>query len=54
MAKKSIKDYLNVAQLKKHGSNHANDNPHKLKQTIGCTFAVSTRICRKFTPTKQM
>ena len=44
MSKKSIKDYLNVAQLEKHEPKHAEDNPRKLKQTIRCTFAVSTRI----------
>ena len=43
----STKDYLNVAQLKEHGPNHADDNPRKLKQTIRCTFAVSTRILQE-------
>ena len=44
MSKKSIKDYLNVAQLEIHEPKHAEDNPRKLKQIIRCTFAVSTRI----------
>ena len=47
MSKKSIKDYLNVAQLEKHEPKHAEDNPRKLKQTIRCTFAVSTRILQE-------
>ena len=34
MSKKSIKDYLNVAQLEKHEPKHAEDNPRKLKQTM--------------------
>ena len=47
MSTKSVKDYLNVAQLGNHGPNHADDNPRKLKQTTGGTCghgAVSTRI----------
>ena len=44
MSKKSIKDCLNVAQLEIHEPKHTEDNPRKLKQTIRCTFAVSTRI----------
>ena len=47
MSKKSIKDYLNVAQLEKHEPKHAEDNPRKLKQTTRCTFVVSTRILQE-------
>ena len=57
MSTKSVKDYLNVAQLGNHGPNHADDNPRKLKQTTGAHVAMARyqqEFWRKFTPTEQM